>query len=244
MGGLVGLNMRRVTPDFSTFDSSGLRTLSVHEGYGTWAGSYEDTVDDRLDLDLLAGLDGVRWGEAARVADLACGTGRTASWLRTHGAGADHIHGVDTTPEMLARARDRGEHDRLVEADVGETGLPDGAYDLVVASLVDHHLASLRPLYREARRLTADGAPFVLAGIHPFVLMVTGTPTRLTVAGGEEVAIETHVHLLSAHLEAARAAGFVPGDLREAVVDDTWVASHERWTRWRGYPVSFATVWR
>ena len=44
------------------------------------------------------------------------------------------------TPAMLERARARGVHDRLVEGDVRDTGLPGAAYDLVVCVLVDEHL--------------------------------------------------------------------------------------------------------
>lgn len=231
-------------PSFDTFDSRGYRTVDVREGYGAWVSTYEDTVEDKMDLELLASLSTVKWDAASRVADLACGTGRTGAWLREQGAAADTLHGVDLTPEMLSRARARGEHDRLLEADVADTGLDADAYDLVIASLVDEHLASLRPLYREARRLTTKGAPFVIVGIHPFFVMAAGMPTHFTAAGGEEVAIETHVHLLSEHLAAAQAAGWQLAELHEAVVDDEWIARKASWERWRDHPISYAAVWR
>ena len=68
-------------------------------------------------------LRAVDW--TGRVADLACGTGRTATWLR--GQGVDAIDGVDITPEMLERARARGVHDSLREGDVEDTRLDTGA---------------------------------------------------------------------------------------------------------------------
>ena len=85
---------------------------------------------------------------SGEVADLGCGTGRTGAWLADRGVTA--IDGVDLTPEMLARAPSEGVYRELVEADVAATGLDADAYDLVVTSLVDEHLADLRPLYAEA----------------------------------------------------------------------------------------------
>src|SRR5262249_10883657 len=134
-------------PDFATFDRRHYRTVPVREGYGRWTPSYDDTVEDEMDLALLDRGAPVAWADTERAADLGCGTGRTARWLRAHGVG--HIDGVDVTPEMLAIARERALHDQLVEADVRATGLDAGAYDLVVCSLVDEHLPDLAPLYRE-----------------------------------------------------------------------------------------------
>ncbi|MGH3431483.1 MAG: class I SAM-dependent DNA methyltransferase, partial [Thermocrispum sp.] len=136
---------------FTGFDARGYRMVDVRSGYAGWAGSYEDSVADVMDLALLDELSTVDWPAVRRAADLGCGTGRTGAWLRERGVEA--IDGVDLTPEMLAVARERGVFRDLVEADVAETGLPGGAYDMAITSLVDEHLADLRPIYAEAARL-------------------------------------------------------------------------------------------
>jgi SAM-dependent methyltransferase len=228
--------------DFATFDRRGYRTVDVRSGYGAWAASYEDTVEDAMDIELLDVLETVEWRTVGRVADLGCGTGRTAMWLRAHGVGT--IDGVDVTPEMLARARERGVFDRLVEADVTDTGLPGSAYDVVTTSLVDEHLPDLRPLYAESRRLARPGGAHVLVGFHPHFLMVSGMPTHFDDAAGDPVAIETHVHLLSDHVSAALAAGWTLAELRERRIDDAWLALKPKWERLRGHPIAFAFVWR
>jgi len=228
--------------DFSDFDTRGYRTVDVRTGYREWAPTYEDTVEDAMDIALLETLTQPSWGELRRAADLGCGTGRTAAWLQGQGVAA--IEGVDATPEMLALARGRGAHDRLVEADVTATGLEHAAYDLVIAGLVDEHLAELGPLYGEAWRLAQPGGWFVLVAFHPHFIMASGMPTHFRSAAGEPVAIATHVHLLSDHVTAGLDAGWTLAEMREGVVDERWIALKPRWERLRGHPVSAAFVWR
>lgn len=223
------------------FDSRGYPVVDVRTGYAGWVDSYEDTVEDLMDVDVLASLTVPRWPEFARAADLGCGTGRTGAWLRGRGVGA--VDGVDLTPEMLDRARARGAHDRLVEADLADTGLSGDAYPLVITSLVDEHLPDLRPLYREAFRLAAPNGLFVLVGLHPQFLMTAGMPTHFTTADGTETAISTHLHYLSDHVAAGLAAGWALRELREEPVGDAWVARKPKWERFRGIPVSAAYVW-
>lgn len=228
--------------DFAQFDSRGYPMVDVRTGYGQWVETYEHTVEDAMDLAVLDQLAVPDWKSAKLAADLGCGTGRTAAWLR--GKGVDAVHGVDLTPEMLERARTRGAHERLVEADLADTGLPGGAYDLVISSLVDEHLADLGPLYREAWRLARPGAEFVLVGLHPYFIMAAGMPTHFDGADGQPVAITTHIHLVSDHLSAGLAAGWQLAEMREAVVDDGWISLKPKWERWRSHPISAAYVWR
>lgn len=228
--------------EFAPFDRRGYRTVDVRSGYGEWVATYEDTVQDAMDIALLDELTQPDWAAVRRAADLGCGTGRTGAWLRERGVSA--VDGVDLTPEMLELARARGAHDRLVEADVAATGLQAGAYDLVIASLVDEHLPDVAPLYREARRLAAPGAAFVLVAFHPHFIMASGMPTHFTSASGEPIAIATHVHLLSDQVSAGLGTGWALAEMREAVVDDRWVALKPKWERLRNHPVSVALVWR
>jgi SAM-dependent methyltransferase len=229
-------------PDFADFDRRGYRTVDVRTGYGQWVPTYEDTVQDEMDIALLDELSQPDWEQVARVADLGCGTGRTAAWLRAHGVGP--IDGVDLTPEMLALARERGLHERLVEADVSDTGLEAGAYDLVIASLVDEHLPALEPLYAEAARLATPGGHFVVVAFHPHFIMASGMPTHFTGASGEPLAIETHVHLISDHVRSGLEAGFALAEMHEGVIDERWLQLKPKWERFRGHPISMAFAWR
>jgi SAM-dependent methyltransferase len=227
---------------FSDFDSRGYRTVDVRTGYGEWVTTYEQTVEDVMDIALLERLTEPVWPAVRRAVDLGCGTGRTGSWLRRRGVAA--IDGVDLTPEMLEVARSRDVYHRLVEADVTETGLAAGSYDLVVACLMDEHLADLGPLYREAARLAAADAHAVVVAYHSHFIMASGMPTHFTGGDGEPVAITTHVHLLSDHIMAGLDAGWTLAELREGVIDEGWLAVKPKWERFRGLPISAALVWR
>jgi SAM-dependent methyltransferase len=228
-------------PTFSDFDTRGYRTVDARTGYGEWVSTYEQTVENAMDIALLDRLATPCWATYGEAADLGCGTGRTGTWLKQHGVGA--IDGVDVTPEMLERARERGVFRRLVEANVTATGLDGGAYDLVTTSLVDEHLEDLAPLYREAFRLAKPGAPYVLVGFHPHFIIASGMPTHYTSPSGEEVAIVTHLHLLSDHVTAGLGAGWILVEMQERVIDAEWIALKPKWERYRNHPISMAFVW-
>jgi SAM-dependent methyltransferase len=227
--------------DFAPFDRRGYPTLPVRDGYREWAQTYEDVVQDEMDLRLLARIGAVDWAKAGRVLDLACGTGRIGVWLRAQGV--QRLDGLDFTPEMLARAETKQVYDQLITADMLATGLPAASYDLVLEVLADEHLAALLPLYREAARLAAPAGVFVIVGYHPHFLM-SGIPTHFTGRDGAPVAIESHVHLFSEHVRAAQRAGWTLAEMDEGVIDDAWIAKKPKWERYRSHPVSFAMVWR
>jgi SAM-dependent methyltransferase len=226
--------------DFSKFDTRHYPTLGVQDGYRAWAPTYEQVVQDEMDLRLLERLTTVDWPGSRRAIDLGCGTGRIGAWLRARGV--QLLDGIDLTPEMLKQARERRLYGRLLLGDLRATGLPAAAYDLATVVLVDEHLPEIPPLYREAARLLAPGGRFVIVGYHPFFLML-GIPTHFERADGTPAAIESHIHLFSDHARAALGSGFALLEMVEGLVDDAWLARKPKWDKYAGHPVSFAMVW-
>ncbi len=226
-------------PDFSRFDTRHYPTLSPLDGYTAWAGTYEATVLDLMDLRLLARLTTIDWPATGRALDLACGTGRGGAWLRAQGVRS--MDGIDLTPAMLDQARTKAVYAQLSVGDVAATGLPGGAYDLVTMLLADEHLADLAPVYAEAARLAAPAGRFVLVGFHPWFLM-SGMPTHFDAPDGP-LAIESHIHLFADHVRAAHAAGWRLAELEEGLIDDAWIAAKPKWADKRDRPISFAMVW-
>jgi SAM-dependent methyltransferase len=227
--------------DIAHFDTRRYRTVSVPDGYGEWADTYEETVLDLMDLRLLNRLQAVPWEQMQSAADLACGTGRTGAWLKT--AGVQAIDGVDLTPAMLERAEARGVYRRLHLGDVAVTPLPAAEYDLVTAVLVDEHLPELGSLYREAARIVKPGGCLVLVGYHPYFLM-HGIPTHFDSPSGEPVAIRCYVHLFSDHAAAAFDAGWELREMLEGLIDEAWLSQKPQWAARLHWPVSFALVWQ
>jgi SAM-dependent methyltransferase len=233
--------VERPSVDHSLFDKRKYPIVDVPQGYGEWVRTYEQTVQDEMDLRLLDRLRTVDWAAAQTVLDLACGTGRIGAWLR--GRCPATVDGVDVTPEMLDVAQRRGIYRSLRVADVSDTGAAAGTYDLCTQSLADEHLPDLRPLYREVARVTKPNGHFVLVGYHPYFLLA-GMPTHFDRAPGEPVTIRSYVHLLSDHVKAAHAAGWSLREMEEGLIDDAWVRKKPKWAGCVGWPISFAIVWR
>lgn len=227
--------------EFSQFDTRLYPTLSVEEGYTEWAETYDDTVCAEMDLRMLERIEAVHWSHIDHAVDLACGTGRVGDWLRKRGV--RHIDGLDLCPEMLARARDKGVYEETRLADIRNTPLLSGVYDLAMVVLADEHIADLGPMYREAARIAKPAAFLVVVGYHPHFMM-KGIPTHFDRASGTPAAIETYVHLLSDHAKAARKAGWSFVEMDEGLIDDAWIARKPKWERYRNHPISFSCVWR
>ena len=85
----------------------------------------------------------------ARVVDLGCGAGNLTALLAARWPGAT-VTGLDSSPEMVFRARRLGIEVRLARM---EDPLPDGPWDLVIAVLSVHHLRGeqKRDLFRRVR---------------------------------------------------------------------------------------------
>jgi tRNA (cmo5U34)-methyltransferase len=99
--------------------------------------------------DLQAAAVGAVDAGAGRVLDLGIGTGETSRRLLASYPDAE-ITGLDSSPEMVFRARELGIDARLARM---EDPLPDGPWDLVIAVLSVHHLRSegKRDLFRRVR---------------------------------------------------------------------------------------------
>jgi tRNA (cmo5U34)-methyltransferase len=84
-----------------------------------------------------------------RVLELGVGTGETTRRLLERFPGAQ-VTGLDSSPEMVFRARDLGIEVRLARM---EDPLPDGPWDLVISVLSVHHLVAdrKRDLFRRVR---------------------------------------------------------------------------------------------
>jgi len=103
-----------------------------------------------------------------RVLDAGCGPGLYAEWLAQQGAS---VVAVDGAPRMveLAQERTRGlaVEVRLANLEEPLAGLADASFDLVLAPLVLDYIRDWRKVFREFRRLLAEGGRLVFSTVHP-----------------------------------------------------------------------------
>jgi SAM-dependent methyltransferase len=101
----------------------------------------------------------VRRGELAgrRVLDVGCGTGRFAAALRERGA---RVWGVDPSPEMVARARERGVTAKVAEAE--RLPFKPGWFERATMWLVVH-LVDRPRAFGEVARVLAPGGLLAVA---------------------------------------------------------------------------------
>ena len=102
-----------------------------------------------------------------RALDVACGEGRNAIWLATHGWRAV---GADFSAAAIERARrladEAGVADRaeFVVVDVVSDPLPGGPYDVVVVAYLQLPAEQRRPVFRHAAQALAPGGTLLVVG--------------------------------------------------------------------------------
>lgn len=134
--------------------------------YDQRAPEYDDTFriwreDEPAHQELMDAVE--RFRPSGRVLDLACGTG---AWTEKLVPYADAITGVDASPNMIARARERlsHTHTKFEIADLFEWE-PDGLYDVVFFTFWLSHVPSSRfEAFWELvdRALAEDGQVFFI----------------------------------------------------------------------------------
>lgn len=155
--------------------------------------------------------------------DFGCGTGRSAAFLRSLGAGC--VYGVDRDPDMIARALAR-QLDAVVFTRIDEAiPLPDESVDGAVSLNVFIEIrtsAEMSRICREIARTLRPGRPFIVESTSPLAFghtfrsyryPVTGelrsgdvTPCFVTTPAGELVIYDTY-WTEDDYTSALRAAG-------------------------------------
>jgi ubiquinone/menaquinone biosynthesis C-methylase UbiE len=160
--------------------------------------------------------DGRQWvsGRAGgEVLEVAVGTGRNLAWYPP----GVRLTGVDLSPQMLERARDRArERRRVVDlrvADGQELPFDDASFDTVVCTLGLCSIPDERRAVREMHRVLRPGGRVLL-------LEHVRSPIRLVRIGQELLEplflAFQHDHLLREPLEVVECAGFEVEELHRS----------------------------
>ncbi|WP_028923079.1 class I SAM-dependent methyltransferase [Pseudonocardia acaciae] len=175
------------------------------EGYRIWSRTYDGpngafAFDEPVVKEILDALP------VGAVLDAACGTGRFTSALAARG---HRVVGVDSSPEMLARARDRVPGAEFRLGDLTRLPVADGEVDLVVCALALTHVRELEPVIAEFARVLRPGGHLVISDMHP-ERVARGSIPSVRGPDGRPGRLPGHRHLVGDYLRAALAVGLRP----------------------------------
>lgn len=151
--------------------------------YSTFAERFDELLVEKLNyqtptklrqlLDTTVDTSTQKW---KRAADLGCGTGLSGLAFRDI---VQHMLGVDLSPEMIEKAKQRKCYDELVVGDVTSVLGQEVVYDLVFACDVFVYLGDLEEVFLGAQKSLSSGGLFCfstefmdesLHGERPYVL--------------------------------------------------------------------------
>jgi SAM-dependent methyltransferase len=172
-------------------------------GYRVWSARYDEPRNGLFDSDepvMHEILDALPAGVAL---DAACGTGRYAEYL----AAAGHqVLGVDSSPDMLDRARARVPEARFQLGDLHRLPLADDEVDVIVCALALVHVAELEPVIAEFARVLRPGGHLVISDVHD-ELVFRGSVPPVRGPNGEPRRLSAHRHRAGDYLRAALPVG-------------------------------------
>jgi SAM-dependent methyltransferase len=178
-------------------------SVSTVEGYRFWAPTYDDPgngafpVEEPYVKGFLAGLP------VGTALDAACGTGRWSEHLAAEGW---QVIGVDSSPEMLARARPKVPQGEFLDGTLQALPLPDAHVDLVLCALALTHVRDLAPVITEFARVLRPGGHLIISDMHEERIAMGSVPSMRS-ATGEPGLQSAYRHQASDYLKPALAAG-------------------------------------
>ncbi|MBB5960407.1 ubiquinone/menaquinone biosynthesis C-methylase UbiE [Saccharothrix tamanrassetensis] len=177
--------------------------LDTVDGYRVWSGRYDDPGNAAFDIDgpvVEEIVDALPVGVAL---DAACGTGRHARFLAERG---HRVIGVDSSPDMLARARVRVPEGEFLLGDLHRLPVSDAEVDLVVCGLALTHIPALEPVVAEFARVLRPGGHLVISDVHPEAV-ARGSVPSVRGPDGRPGRLATYRHLVGDYLRAALPVG-------------------------------------
>ena len=172
--------------------------LDVTAGYALWSATYDAPGNPLIAVEQPAVWSLLETLTPGLALDAACGTGRHTRRLVELG---HRVIGVDTTPEMLERARAAVPGAELARGDLVHLPLQTASMDLAVCSLALDHAPELLSPVRELARVVRPGGRVVISDVHP-VMSALGAAAYFQAADGSSAFIRNHRHPHSAYLDA------------------------------------------
>lgn len=177
--------------------------LDVKAGYARWSATYDAAPNPLIRVEepvVRAMIDAAAAGDAL---DAACGTGRHAAYMAARG---HRVTGVDATPEMLEKARERVPDADLREGDLESLPIDDASAELAVCGLALSHLAQITPAVAELARVLRPGGRLIISDLHP-TMMVLGATALFLEGDGSAGNVRSFHHSHGEYLAAFQDVG-------------------------------------
>jgi SAM-dependent methyltransferase len=129
--------------------------------------------------------------------------GRFAEFLARRG---HQVISVDSSPDMLAYARQRVPDGEFHIAELDRLPLPDDSVDVIVSALALVHVPRLQPVLTEFARVLRPGGDLVISDLH-HELVTRGSVIKARGPAGEPWIAATYRHRLGDYLRAGLSLG-------------------------------------
>lgn len=180
-----------------------VRHVDTVDGYRVWSETYDEPRNALLDFEEPVVREILDRLPNGTVLDAACGTGRYAAYLAAYG---HRVVGVDSSPDMLARARLRVPDAEFLLGDLHRLPLASDAADIIVCALALTHLPALGPVMAEFARVLRPGGHLVISDVHQETVFLGSVPP-VRGADGQPGRLPAHRHLAGDYLRAALPLG-------------------------------------
>lgn len=195
--------------------------LDVRAGYARWASSYDSSPNPLIRVEEPIVRRMIDAHPASSALDAACGTGRHTRYLLSRG---HRVIGIDSSPEMLDKARRRVPEAELRAGDLAALPIDTATVDLAVCALALTHAREIAPAIAElARTLRPDGH-LILSDFHPTMLLLGGSGVFFDANGGAGNVVSFY-HPHGSYLRAFRQAGLEVLDCVEPELEEEDLAA-------------------
>ncbi len=187
--------------------------MTIDKAYNSWADNYDAVENKTRDLEKIAAKQTLGKYSYATVVELGCGTGKNTEWLAEK---ANSIIGLDFSPDMLLKAKEKIKSDKVQfqQADLTKPwDIKDNYADLLSCSLTLEHISDLDYIFSEGfKKLKSEGI-FFICELHPFK-QYTGSKAMFENENGI-MELEVFTHHVSEYINAAINSGFKILELKE-----------------------------
>ncbi len=195
--------------------------------YGKGARVYDAVFGPLLDRGRRLAVETVNATGAKSVLEVGVGTGLSLPLYRRD----LEVTGIDLSPEMLARARERAATlpnvRGLLEMDAQNMSFPDARFDAVVAMYVAAVVPDMGKLFRELKRVSVPGGHVLVVNHITADSGLLGTIDRLAAPATRALALRSDLRLVT----LVDAAG-----LEVAGVDDAGIGGYIKLVRFLNRP--------